>query len=271
MKTIITIIFQFIFLIWASLFSNLALSFDNFQPRLDKNLGAFQPRADKKYLQNPALSSEDFQAQLDAKLAEYHILSKSPNVKSLVEMDRDIKNLISKIYKAHGNEYSDTKQYWRDEYEQIGMFIGHYSDGIGYSEKLLVDAHKLNPRPPYRKHTLYTTILGERSFHGLGEMPDIKAAKQYLKEFPTGPYAADANEILGYFYDDLYKVLLNNKKHSKHEKDYTDECFAPYISEAPYKEQLSVARALAISHLKKAIAINPKNEMNEHRKKTLNQ
>ncbi|MEY4729365.1 MAG: hypothetical protein RL020_523 [Pseudomonadota bacterium] len=109
MKTIFTIIFQFIFFIWASLFSIAALSLDNFQPRLDKNLA-----------KSPAISSKNFQALLDAKLAEYRTLSKSPDVKSLVEMDREIKNLISKIYKAHGNDYSAVIPPFLNEFRSRG-------------------------------------------------------------------------------------------------------------------------------------------------------
>jgi hypothetical protein len=70
----------------------------------------------------------------------------------------------------------------------IGLDIGHYSDALGYSGKLLVEAHERNPNSPYRKYTLFTTILGEGTSHGLGEMPNISQAELYLKEFPNGPY-----------------------------------------------------------------------------------
>jgi hypothetical protein len=51
--------------------------------------------------------------------------------------------------------------------------------------------------------------MGERPSHGLGEMPDVKVARRYLKEFPEGPFARAAAIILGDFYSDPYKVIRN--------------------------------------------------------------
>ena len=61
---------------------------------------------------------------------------------------------------------------------------------------MLAEAHRKNPTSEFRRFTLFAAILGERPAHGPGEMPDIEAARQYLKEFPEGPFAGDVAIIL---------------------------------------------------------------------------
>ena len=49
-------------------------------------------------------------------------------------------------------------KYFKKEYELIGLSIGHYSDAIEYSGKLLYDAHKIDPNSPYRRYTLFSMV-----------------------------------------------------------------------------------------------------------------
>jgi hypothetical protein len=199
-----------------------------------------------------ALGADTYQERLNQVLAEYRTLPVTRDVTRLVELDRELKAMVKEIQETHKDGTS--KQYWRKDYENIGLYLGHYSDALGYSGKLLVEAHKRNPNSPYRKYTLYTTILGEGTFHGFGEMPNIGQAELYLKEFPNGPYAENVYAILGYFYDDLAKVLKRFVENEKNKEDYKYNCFAPYITKAPYQEQMHRAITLAVSNLEKAIA-----------------
>ena len=126
-----------------------------------------------------------YQQHLDRILKEYKALPQSTDVKRLVELDRELTALAKEI--QENDREGKSTSIWKDEYKEIGVYVGHYSNQIGYSGKLLVEAHEANPNSPYRKYTLFTTILGEGSSHGLGEMPDIEQAKKYVQEFPNGP------------------------------------------------------------------------------------
>ena len=214
-----------------------------------------------------ALGADTYEERLNQILVEYRALPNTRDVKRLVELDRELKALVKEIQETHKDGTS--KRYWRKDYDDIGLYVGHYSDALGYSGKLLVEAHKRNPNSPYRKYTLFTTILGESTFHGLGAMPNINQAELYLKEFPHGPYAENTYSILGYFYDDLSKVLKRFVEDNKYKEDYKYDCFAPYITKDPYQEQMRRALSLAISNLEKAIAVNPSSEQNRYRREVL--
>jgi hypothetical protein len=148
------------------------------------------------------------------------------------------------------------------------VHVRHYSGELGYSGKLLVEAHRRNPNSPYRKYTLFTTILGEGTSHGLGVMPNIDQAHEYLKEFPGGPFAGDVLEILGFFHDDLFKVLRSLAE-NEDARDYKYDCFTPYITRAPYESQMQNARSAALRYLRQAIEANPGSARNEYRRQVL--
>jgi hypothetical protein len=214
-----------------------------------------------------ALGADAYEERLESILIEYRGLPDTRDVKRQVEMDQELEALVKKIQETHRDGTS--KKYWRKDYENIGLYIGHYSEAIGYSGKLLVEAHKRNPYSPYRKYTLFTTITGEGTSHGLGEMPNIKQAEMYLQEFPNGPYAENVYSIIGYFYDDLAKVLKRFVENDKYKKDYKYDCFAEYITKEPYQEQLHKAKLLAVTNLEKAIALNPSSEESQYRREAL--
>lgn len=213
------------------------------------------------------LGADTYEERLNKVLIEYRALPDTQDVKRLVELDRELNALEKEIQSTHKDGAS--KKYWRKDYEDIGLYIGHYSDALGYSGKLLVEAHKRNPNSPYRKYTLFTTILGEGTFHGLGAMPNISQAELYLKEFPNGPYAENVYSILGYFYDDLAKVLKRFVKNDKYKEDYKYDCFAPYITKQPHQNQMRGALSLAVTNLEKAIAANPYSDQNKYKREAL--
>lgn len=202
--------------------------------------------------------TDTYPQRLDRILKEYKSLPQSTDVKPLVELDRELTALANEIQKK--DREGTSASIWKKEYEDIGVYVGHYSNMIGYSGKLLVEAHAANPNSPYREYTLFTTILGEGSSHGLGEMPDIEQAKAYLKEFPHGPYATKTYFIIGSFYDDLAKVIVGLIEDENKNKGYEYDCFSSYLTNEPYQSQLTKAKALANEYLDKAIALMPENE-----------
>lgn len=214
-----------------------------------------------------ALSADKYEERLNQILIAYQALPNTQDVKRLVELDRGLEALVKEIRETHKKGAS--RKYWRKDYDDIGLYVGHYSDALGYSGKLLVEAHKRNPNSPYRKYTLFTTILGEGTFHGLGQMPDITQAELYLKEFPDGPYAGNVYATLGYFYHDLSKVLKRFEENNKYKEDYKYDCFAPYITKEPYQDQIRRAFSLAVTNLENAIAVNPSSEQNTYRRQVL--
>jgi len=210
-----------------------------------------------------AASADQEQEALDRILGEYRQLPTTGAVRRLVELDRELGALVQSIRKARGRE---SARLWRKDYEEIGLYIGHYSEELGYSGKLLVEAHRRNPTSAERRYTLYATIVGEGTPDGLGVMPDVGQARRYLSEFPHGPYAENVHEILGFFHDDLAKVLQGLLAG---ERDYKYDCFAPYITREPYVRQMERARAAAIRHLETAIRMRPASEANIYRREVV--
>jgi len=203
-------------------------------------------------------SASTYPQRLNRILKDYKELPQSTDVRRLVELDRELTALANEIQK--NDREGKSASIWKKEYKEIGIYVGHYSDQIGYSGKLLVEAHKANPNSPYREYTLFTTILGEGSSHGLGEMPDIDQAKQYVQEFPHGPYTAKTYFIIGTFYDDLAKVIVRFINNEEDSKDYEYDCFSNYLTNEPYQTQLKKTKALANEYLDKAIALMPEGE-----------
>lgn len=191
--------------------------------------------------------SADNVKELDNALSEYQNIQRSPDVGRLVVLDEKLRQLIDNIQKSDKEGVSG--KMWKPEYEVLGIGVGHYSDSLFYTGKLLVEAHRLNPMSVYRERTLYAAIVGEQDSSGLGEMPDIAQATNYLREFPTGFYANKVNSILGTFYLDLYSVLKDLEEDPVGKKDYKYDCFSEYIRDTDYKEQVKRAKKKAISYL----------------------
>ena len=106
-----------------------------------------------------AAAADSYTLRIDKVLAEYRALPASTDVRRLVALDRELNAVIAEI--ERNDKDGRSAQYWRKDYADIGVYIGHYSQALGYSGKLLVEAHARNPHSPYRAHTLFTTVLGE--------------------------------------------------------------------------------------------------------------
>lgn len=199
--------------------------------------------------------TDKYEQRFNQILDEYRAIPHSTDVKRLVDLHYELDALVKEVQPPEA-EWGASRKYWRKELLEVGLYIGHYTDELGYSGKLLVEAHKINPHSPYRSHTLFTTILGSTTSHGLGVMPDLNQAELYLDEFGDGPYVGEVYAIFGYFYDDLAKSLIILIEEGERGLDYKSDCFWPYITKEPYPEQLRRAEALTIDYLSKAIAIS---------------
>ncbi len=196
------------------------------------------------------ISDSDLVAQLNAVYREY---LKKPDVARLVALDGEIRILIHEPWKRAEQNFSGAL--FQPGWDEIGIDVGHYSDALEYSGKLLVEAHRRNPTSEYRKFTLFAAVMGARPAHGLGEMPDVGAALQYLKEFPQGPFAREVDIILGDFYCDLFKVVIGIQ--GKKDLDYKLDCFRKYVKTTDLDTQAARARRLSISYYAQALATAP--------------
>lgn len=203
--------------------------------------------ANQSYITDKTIiEKEELINKLDSYLMQYKIINKnSDSVEKLFLLDKKISNTINKFVKSHRE--LNYRNLMKKKYEKIGLGVGHYSELIEYSGKLLSEAHKLNPNSAFRKFTLFTTILGEN-----GDMPNVNKAHLYMKEFPNGPYIVKVYSILATFYSDYYQVMkrLVENHPLKHGIKY--DCFEPYFSKQPYKEQMKAAQQNGIKYYNKA-------------------
>lgn len=191
--------------------------------------------------------------RLDAVLAAYRAADGRHQVADLVAWDKEIRAAL------HWRETLTTPCYrendlWREEYADIGLERGYNLD-LGYSGKLLVEAHALDPNSSFRQITLYSELskagLDEAAASSLGSEPAVAAAQHYLAEFPTGPFAVNVHGLLAGYYKDLYMALRDGR-----DADYHYDCMQPYFTDEPIPVQLQRAREQAIDHYQRSLALD---------------
>jgi hypothetical protein len=96
-----------------------------------------------------------------------------------------------------------------------------------------------------------STVFGETPRHGLGVMPDIKAAYAYEREFPSGPFIRDVYLTIASFQKDLFMVLRDRLT------DYKYTCYAPYIGPAAWSKQAGGARRTALEYYERVLRLAP--------------
>lgn len=197
-----------------------------------------------------------YHVQLDNVLLEYKSLKEQSSIKQLIGLHNKISDIVIEI---HVNREDIKEPLWRKSYKELGVYIGHYGS-IAYYDKLLAEAHKINPNSSLRRFTLYSTIFSQYKSHSWSALPNITAANLYLKEFPEGPYAWKVHEALGYFYYDLFKVLrdeLLDKKYKQKSEELPVDCYNDYILNKSYPAQYKASGLKATWHFKKSISLFP--------------
>jgi len=187
---------------------------------------------------------------------EYESMPKTPeNAENLFLLYRRLEKAAKHaqaMYPAHSEYVAISNCLWDDKFEKLGMGIGHYSDRLEFSMKLMAEAHRLNPHTQYRSYTLYTEVIGTN------EVPNAYKAKLYLNEFPQGPYARDAYKLLADFYHDLYAALRSMEAEPIRERrDMIFFCYEDYIAKHPKDAKLERARKQAIYYFGKVLAAAP--------------
>jgi hypothetical protein len=178
---------------------------------------------------------------------EYEGFEKRPTIERLVALDAEIRQLFDSRPEYY--PCGDDTKLWEDKYAKLGVELDYWSL-LAYSGKLLADAHRMNPKSESRRYTLFSTVEPE---HGLGVMPNVKAAYSYAREFPDGPFREATLLLIADFHKDLYMVLRDDLR------DYKYDCFKPYIDGSSQVTQARRARATAVSYYEKVIRANPTN------------
>ena len=198
---------------------------------------------------------------LEESYLSYKLLKLTPeDAEKLYELSVELGKLVKKI----NTEYPGgrTTIFWEDKYGALGLYIGHYSDQLDYSEKLIVDSYKLNPDSRYREETLVAASSGDDSMSGFSGVPNIVLAKTYLDKYPDGKYLRIIYGILATFYQNLYEELM--------EGDLSPSiiyCFNDHLATHPADKDREVVRNKAILYYKKLLAFKQPGE--EEYKKAL--
>ncbi|HXC51481.1 MAG TPA: hypothetical protein VN634_11390 [Candidatus Limnocylindrales bacterium] len=138
---------------------------------------------------------------LDEIARDYAALGNSPSVRQLVALDVRIRKLVKERSCCGFDTWLDPATT-----SATGTYVGHYAT-LGYTGKLLGEAHRIDPRSPLRASTLYSTVERYPDEMKESETPDLPSAIAYLREFPKGPFAADAAMALAKAYADAWSSL----------------------------------------------------------------
>lgn len=195
------------------------------------------------------------QSSIEAALARvysaYTGAVSSGDVALLVALDRQLREMIAPGETVFVGALPS-------EYEKVGVSRALFEPStLAYSGKVLLDAHQISPGSPWRNFTLYSTVFaGGQDWGGI---PNIRAARAYLREFPTGPFAADVYLQMGHFRDDLYKVLLGLADPAG-PPDYKLDCYRRYVTQQSYRVQQQAARRAAIANYQHVLVLRPGDE-----------
>jgi hypothetical protein len=130
--------------------------------------------------------------------------------------------------------------------------VGHYSEALQYSGKLLVEAKAVDADSKHASFTAFAAVCaGGGAF--FCDMPNPGAALSYEKNFPDGPFIEDTLVILGMFYDDLFKAYREDKQ------GYKYECFSKYMKPGNVTGQRDFARKSALRYYQKVLTRRSEN------------
>jgi hypothetical protein len=186
-------------------------------------------------------------------LSEYRAIKGRSDVATLVRLDQELREHLP--YRAARPHPGVAAALFKPEYAEIG--IGHLmfnADYLGYSGKLLREAHAIAPRSSLRGYTLYSTLFDADGETGNG-IPIPSAGTQYLVEFPNGPFVVEAHSVMAGFYDDLFKVIRGEE--SAKRVGYKYDCFKPHLTARPLAEQRLAAQSAGIRLYKRLVELLP--------------
>jgi hypothetical protein len=206
------------------------------------------------------LTADSISVRLEQLYTEYKAMGEKPMIGQLVELDRKLREFIRKLpeYRPDRNEkgeWANDDIYWKEKYGEMGIGISRWTEKLVYGGIHLTRAHELDPHSPRRSSTFFAAIHGESHWG----MPDIKAAFQYVREFPNGPFIAETMEIIAGFFTDLYMIHRDEDPKTRKEEpvEYKSICYKAYFTKKPVAEQRKRARKIAIFYYRKYLKLCP--------------
>lgn len=194
---------------------------------------------------------------------EYVALGKTASVAKLVDLDQRMRNILNERWMRDDAGNIEDSLLEDDQYAPIGVSIEHYSGMLDYSGKLLREANRIDPHSAFRSRTLFSTVEHYTHTDTSWDVPDLRAAKAYLREFPKGPFAADADRILAGAYKDVYWGLRQAKTRKEDEVD-SYACVAGQLDDLKHKsrrDQQTYAKKMTDSYLRQASRLRKPNPM----------
>lgn len=180
---------------------------------------------------------------------EYIEIKNNPSAtKRLVEIDSHLYEVVKKVVEYAPLDQS--KAFWREDYRQIGLSIGHYSEQLEYDGGLVRIAHMLNPNSRLREDTLFAYVFRNDSRYG--GPPDPSELAAYLKEFPNNKYTLTIYDNFADFYHGLYTYLKYGAK-GRYTPEAKDECYKAYVTDKAIQTQATQAQQQSITFLEKLI------------------
>ena len=175
--------------------------------------------------------------------AEYLDARAARDVSALARIDGDLRTVMAVRPFV-------TASVLRPGYDVLGLQPGAFDvEVLAYDGRVLREAHAIDPDSSARPFTLFSTIFpdGEANV----AVPDVAAARGYLREFPEGPFAAEVHLVLAGFYDDLYKAVRAGESLVADKR----ACFGRFITSAPVHAQLESAQRKGLAHYRRGLAL----------------
>lgn len=196
---------------------------------------------------SPAPARERTLAELER---AYTAALEAKDIGALVALDREVDAWVARLnHSRHQAAVQSGSSYgeFTERSGTLGIGRNGFDSGEGeYDGRILAAAHALNPNSAWRAHTLWSQIYTVGTYGP----PDLAMVRTYLREFPLGPFAADAAGTAGTFYHDLYMTL----------RDSTGDgswCVDHLITKAPRPVQIALARDSALAYLDLALRLAP--------------
>ncbi|MGD9389828.1 MAG: hypothetical protein PVG18_05090 [Thioalkalispiraceae bacterium] len=179
----------------------------------------------------------------------YKSLNKiSDDIPILVDLDEKIRKLMAEEQQYRGKKFIT----WNNKYKELGLYVGHWSDMLEYVDKLLLEAHKIDPNSQHRASTLYATILGKSDWRDAYGAPNINQALNYANLYPNGPFIGKTYKILATFYDDKYKLLRGLIENHPYITERLS-CYKKYLTSEPYDMQMKESQTEGVKFYKLSI------------------
>ena len=193
----------------------------------------------------------------DRALAEleraYRAAVAAKDIGALVALDREVEALVGRIndslrVAASSDSVSPT---FTARSDALGVERNGFDAGEGfYDGSILLKAHALDSNSTWRAHTLWSQVFKEDPFGP----PDLAVVRQYLREFPSGPFAAEVAVSAGTLYHDLFMTLRDTTGNGS-------LCVDHLITKAPRPVQIALARDSALAYLDLALRLAPSRGM----------